>query len=170
MIEHGKKSRLAFDIVDNDETYADFGGGSGTRAGLLSATAGADGYVSFGNDSADGSTRTYDHQLIGEVIVNEVRGDRMPNGRYEKFLEITAQVVCPATSADQAEVEGLNGAHKNCYVYDPTDPVSCEAWEAIGVKIDVPPPVWSSNEKVIYEIKMRTQKTHDHTNIILALS
>lgn len=170
MIEHGKKSRLAFDLVDDDELYADFGGGSGTKAALRVATAAADGYLSFGNDSADGSTRVYDHQLIGEVIVDETDGEQMPNGALEKMLEIKAQVVCPATSADMAEVEALNGAHKNAYVYDALDLVACNAWEAKGVVLEVPPPEIVSGKKAVYNIVMRTQKHNDHTNIILALS
>ena len=57
MIEHGKKTRLAFDLVNllSDagvaQTYSDFGGGSGTKAAMLIATAAADGFISFGNDS-----------------------------------------------------------------------------------------------------------------------
>ena len=170
MIEHGKKSRLAFDVVDGDEFYAAFAGGSGTKDALLTATAGADGYVGFGNDSTDGSTRTYDHQLIGEVVVNEIDGDPMPNGAMEKMLEITAQVVCPAVTADMAEVEALNGAHRNAYIYDALDLVACNAWEAKGVVIEVPPPDIISNTKAVYNIVMRTQKHNDHTNIILALT
>ena len=170
MIEHGKKSRFAFDVVDDDELYADFAGGSGTKAALRVATAAADGYLSFGNDSADGSTRTYDHQLIGEVIVDEIDGEGKPNGGMEKFLEIKAQVVCPAVTADMAEVEALNGAHKNAYVYDSLDPIACNSWEAKGVVFEVPPPEIISGKKAVYNIVMRTQQPNDHKNMILALT
>ena len=168
MIEHGKKAKLAFDIVDGDELYADFDGGSGTRTAMLEATADADGFEGFGNDSEDGSTRTYDYQLIGEVSVKEIDGELMPSGNREKLLEITAMVVVPAVTADMDTLEDLNGAHKNCYVYDPLDAVACNAWEAVGVVIEMPPPDIISGKKAVYQMKMTTQRNGDHTNFILA--
>ena len=166
----GNKSRNAFAVIDTDEAYAAFGGGSGAKDDLITEIAGADGELTFGNDSEDGSTRTYDMQLVGEISIKEIDGgDVFPSGKKEKFAELTAIISAPDDDTNLAALEALHGAKMNLYAWDALNAVNCAAHELLLVNISVKP-VFESLKKPMYEFKATTTKHGNYTNITLTLT
>ena len=161
---HGIKWAATVHIVDNDETYSDFGGGSGTIAALKIATAAADGYVPCGK----GLT----YALVNTVANAPEDGVVTPGNKVEQLKKFTFTVAGQDAETDnttRAAIIALDGTNKNLYIFDDERGDASMAQECLGYTLNV----WIDEESKRQEFIMieATENKNGSTNkLALALT
>ena len=94
--------------------YADFGGGSGTVAALVTAITGKTGTLLSGTD----------FYLLGDVAIEPADGETIPSGKIENLPKITFRCggwgSTTDDNTDRAAILALHGTMITLYAWDPT--------------------------------------------------